>query len=175
VARRAVILARAQRCETWASVAIRALMPAPKNAPRSVARSLTQFQKILRERAAGAGYDRARDLPRLLPLWPRELETRSESDHARLLAMMRRALRRERQRGLAGHWTYDLARHAHLLRAYRAEVAAYLHGRATMGAAKHRRARAELDRSLRGRRAQRYFSRRVPSPIFLARSERARA
>ena len=103
-------------------------MPAPKNAPRSVAHSLTQFQKILREgsAAAGAGYDRASDLPRLLPLWPHELETRSESDHARLLAMMRRALRRERQLGLAGHWAYDLARHAQLLRAYRAEVAAYL-------------------------------------------------
>ncbi len=102
-------------------------MPAPKNASRSVARSLAQFHKILREGApsAGAGYDRASDLPRLLPLWPHEMEIRSESDHARLLAIMRRALRRERQRGLAGHWTYDLARHAQLLRAYRAEVAAY--------------------------------------------------
>jgi len=104
-------------------------MPAPKNAPRSVARFLSQFQKILSEgaTAGGAGYERTRDLPRLLPLWPHEVETPSASDHARLLAMMRRALRRERQRGLAGHWTYDLARHAQLLRAYRVEVAAYLH------------------------------------------------
>jgi hypothetical protein len=104
-------------------------MPAPKNAPRSVARSLAQFQKILREGASagGTGYERARDLPRLLPLWPHEMQTPSASDHARLLARMRCALRRERQRGLAGHWTYDLARHAQLLRAYRAEVAAYRH------------------------------------------------
>ncbi len=104
-------------------------MPAPKNARRSVARSLAQFQKILREGASagGAGYERARDLPRLLPLWPHEMETPCASYHARLLAMMRCALRRERQRGLAGHWTYDLARHAQLLRAYRAEVAAYRH------------------------------------------------
>lgn len=39
---------------------------------------------------------------------------------------MRRALRLERQRGRAGHWAYDLARHAQLLRAYRSEVADYL-------------------------------------------------
>jgi hypothetical protein len=71
-------------------------------------------------------YLRARDLPRLLPLWPHEIETSSASEHAVLLARMRRALRIERQRGLAGHWAYDLARHAQLLRAYRAETADYL-------------------------------------------------
>ena len=77
---------------------------------------------------AGAGYVRARDLPRLLPLWPHELTATTNADRARLLARLRRALRAERQRGLAGHWTYDLARHAQLLRAYRAEVAAHLQG-----------------------------------------------
>ena len=75
---------------------------------------------------ADAGYVRARDLPRLLPLWPHELAATTNADRARLLARLRRALRAERQRGLAGHWTYDLARHAQLLRAYRAEVAAHL-------------------------------------------------
>ncbi len=69
---------------------------------------------------------RARDLPKLVPLWPREIETLCRADHARLLAKLRRALRSERQRGLCGHWAYDLARHAQLLRAYRAETAAYL-------------------------------------------------
>ncbi|CAN1725104.1 protein of unknown function [Hyphomicrobium sp. 1Nfss2.1] len=39
---------------------------------------------------------------------------------------MRRALRLERQRGIAGHWAYDLARHAALLNAYRAETKDYL-------------------------------------------------
>jgi hypothetical protein len=78
--------------------------------------------------AAGAGYVRARDLPRLLPLWPHELTPATNADHALLLARLRRALRAERQRGLAGHWTYDLARHAQLLRAYRAEVVAHLQG-----------------------------------------------
>jgi hypothetical protein len=72
-----------------------------------------------------ASYQRARDLPRLLPLWPHEMETASIAEHARLLARMRRALRMERQRGIAGHWTYDLARHARLLCAYRAETDAY--------------------------------------------------
>jgi hypothetical protein len=72
-----------------------------------------------------ASYQRARDLPRLLPLWPHEVELGSIAEHALLLARMRRALRMERQRGIAGHWTYDLARHAQLLSAYRAETAAY--------------------------------------------------
>jgi hypothetical protein len=76
--------------------------------------------------ARSADYERARDLPKLLPLWAWELKTPSKAEHARLLARLRRALRAERQRGLGGHWTYDLARHAQLLRAYRAEVAAGL-------------------------------------------------
>jgi hypothetical protein len=76
--------------------------------------------------ARDAGYVRARDLPKLVPLWPNEIETLNRTDHARLLARLRRALRAERQRGLSGHWTYDLARHAQLLRAYRAEASSYL-------------------------------------------------
>ncbi|KWT64964.1 hypothetical protein APY04_3052 [Hyphomicrobium sulfonivorans] len=59
----------------------------------------------------------------MLSLWPHEVETPDCATHARLLARMRRALRLERQRGLAGHWAYDLNRHAMLLRAYRIEVA----------------------------------------------------
>jgi hypothetical protein len=69
----------------------------------------------------------ARDLPKLVPLWPCEIAVCAPSDHERLLAKLRRALRVERQRGIAGHWAYDLARHAQLLRAYRVETAAYLH------------------------------------------------
>ena len=71
-------------------------------------------------------YDRARDLPKLLPLWPLKIVTSKTADHAGLLARLRKALRAERQRGASGHWTYDLARHAQRLRAYRAEAAAYL-------------------------------------------------
>lgn len=76
--------------------------------------------------STASGYDRRRDLPRLLPLWPHEIAPDDLAEHARLLARMRRALRIERQRGIAGHWTYDLARHAALLRAYRAETQDYL-------------------------------------------------
>lgn len=71
---------------------------------------------------SGAAYERSRDLPHLLPLWPHEIEPATLADHARLLARVRRALRMERMRGVGGHWAYDLARHAALLRAYRAEV-----------------------------------------------------
>lgn len=70
------------------------------------------------------GYDRARDLPGLVALWPAEMADGSLAGRLRLLARLRTALRRERQRGLAGHWAYDLARHARLLEAYRREAAA---------------------------------------------------
>lgn len=72
----------------------------------------------------GSTYDRKRDLPRLVPLWPAEIDDVSTTGRLRLLGKLRKALRAERQRGVAGSWCYDLARHRHLLTAYRAEVAA---------------------------------------------------
>ena len=74
--------------------------------------------------SAKVPYDRARDLPRLLPLWPSEVADRSPEAHHRLLQRLRQALREERRRGLAGDWTYDLVRHAGLYRAWKAEMAA---------------------------------------------------
>ena len=76
-------------------------------------------------------YERGRDLARLLALWPDEMACRSRLEHRRLLARLETALRRERQRGIGGHWSYDLARHAQLLAAYGAEKALYetRHGR----------------------------------------------
>lgn len=68
-------------------------------------------------------YERARDLPKLVALWPAEVSDSSEAGRLRLLARLRSALRRERQRGLAGHWCYDLKRHVQLLAAYRSEAA----------------------------------------------------
>jgi hypothetical protein len=82
--------------------------------------------EVARAAISSGAYTRSRDLPRLVPVWPHELATQTPADHLRLLAKLRRALRAERRRGLAGHWAYDLARHAHLLRAYRCETAAYL-------------------------------------------------
>jgi hypothetical protein len=66
--------------------------------------------------------DRRAALGRLLPLWPHELEDQGVSARLRIIARLRKALRAERRRGLAGHWTYDLARHVELLRLYRAEL-----------------------------------------------------
>lgn len=75
--------------------------------------------------AAGtAAYLRSRDLPKLIALWPHELDDESQEGMFRVLAKLRRALRAERSRGLAGHWSYDLNRHLGPLSAYKAELAA---------------------------------------------------
>lgn len=62
-----------------------------------------------------------RELAYLLPVWPHERDDTTRAGAMRLVAKLRSALRAERQRGLRGHWAYDLARHAALLAAYRAE------------------------------------------------------
>jgi len=67
-------------------------------------------------------YDRNCDLPRLIQIWPRELDDRSQENLGLIVRKLRTALRAERQRGLAGHWTYDVARHSQLLVAYRIEL-----------------------------------------------------
>ena len=68
--------------------------------------------------------DRRAALGRLLPLWPHELADESPQGRLRVIARLRKALRAERRRGLAGHWTYELARHVELVRLYRAEASA---------------------------------------------------
>ena len=73
--------------------------------------------------AGAAAYSRARDLPKLIALWPHELDDQSQEGMFRVLAKLRRALRAERRRGLAGHWSYDLNRHLGLLSAYKGELA----------------------------------------------------
>lgn len=70
-------------------------------------------------------YIRARDLPRLIGIWPDALVGMDGPKHRRLVQKIAAALRRERQRGRAGHFAYDLARHQQLLRAYQAEKAAF--------------------------------------------------
>lgn len=69
-------------------------------------------------------YERTRDLPALLPVWPDEIANMTPEKHHRLIQRIRRALREERRRGLAGAWSYDLARHAGLYRALQEEIAA---------------------------------------------------
>lgn len=67
-------------------------------------------------------YDRSFDLPRLVAVWPQELADDSVAGRARMLARLEQALRAERQRGAAGHWTYDVSRHAQLILARWAEA-----------------------------------------------------
>lgn len=62
------------------------------------------------------------DLARLLPLWPHELNDMTTAGREKRIALLRKSLRAERRRGLAGHWTYDLGRHSALLRCYKREV-----------------------------------------------------
>jgi hypothetical protein len=72
--------------------------------------------------AAGAElYRRERHLPRLIAITPSELADSSPAADRRIVARLARALRSERTRGRAGHWTYDLNRHIALHQAYAAE------------------------------------------------------
>ena len=75
--------------------------------------------------AGARRYERERDLPKLVALWPKELVDRSDKGSLHILAKLRRALRAERTRGLAGHWSYDLNRHLGLASAFKAELANY--------------------------------------------------
>jgi len=75
--------------------------------------------------AGARRYVRERDLPKLIGLWPREIEDPSSKGALHILAKLRRALRAERTRGLGGHWSYDLNRHLGLLSAFKGELAAY--------------------------------------------------
>lgn len=72
--------------------------------------------------AAGVeNYDRGRDLRRLIRATTAELADTGLATRRALLARLARALRSERNRGRAGHWTYDLNRHIALRQAYEAE------------------------------------------------------
>ena len=66
-------------------------------------------------------YDRGRMLPRVLPIGPDEMAGVEPETTRRILLKLARALRAERSRGRAGHWTYDLNRHIGLLQALKAE------------------------------------------------------
>jgi hypothetical protein len=68
-----------------------------------------------------AAYQRQRCLPSLLPLLPAEIADGGEAMRRRIVGRLARALRAERMRGRAGHWSYDMNRHIALLQAYEAE------------------------------------------------------
>lgn len=60
-------------------------------------------------------------LPRLLPIGPEEIADLSPEGRLAVLRRIVRALRGERVRGRAGHWSYSLDRHLGLLQALAAE------------------------------------------------------
>ena len=72
-------------------------------------------------RAGAENYQRTRDLPKLARLMPNELSNETLDGAERIVALLRRALRAERNRARSGHWTYDLNRHIALRQAYLAE------------------------------------------------------
>lgn len=81
---------------------------------RSAARA---FDGVVRHGATL--FERALYLPRVLPGFD-EGDLSAEA-RRRTLARLARALRMERQRGRAGHWSYDLNRHIALAQAYESE------------------------------------------------------
>jgi hypothetical protein len=60
-------------------------------------------------------------LVRLLPLGPDEIAGSEPETTRRIVLKLAHALRVERARGRAGHWTYDLNRHIGLMQALKAE------------------------------------------------------
>lgn len=82
-------------------------------------RRASRFSKA--PRCGALDYDRERHLPALIACWPEEIRDMSAEGTARIVAALKKALRAERRRGQAGHWTYDLNRHISLATALRAE------------------------------------------------------
>lgn len=68
-------------------------------------------------------YERMRDVPRVIPVWPSELADDLIS-RAKLVARIEAALAVNKKRGVEGHWAYSLPRHGALLAVYREEKAA---------------------------------------------------
>lgn len=86
-----------------------------------MARPTTRAFSLHDSPARPAPYDRNRDLAPLLPLWPRELADLTRTGRRHVIARLERAIRDERRRGLMGHWSYDLVRHAALAKALKGE------------------------------------------------------
>ena len=89
---------------------------------------MSSFSKRIAQRTnPRTEVNRHSELSRLLPLWPGEIDDVSLFGRQRVCRMLGSALRRERSRGIAGHWTYDIARHLALVKAARREETALRH------------------------------------------------
>jgi hypothetical protein len=85
------------------------------------AKSTMRPERRVVDEAVIAGWDRERMLPRLIPVGPEELADRTPEGRLAILRRLAQALRGERRRGRAGHWSYDLDRHIGLVQALAAE------------------------------------------------------
>lgn len=74
-------------------------------------------------RPAKGTYCRIEQIPRLLKLWPRDVDDFSYPGTLKVVDMLRKALRAERARATARHWAYDLNRHLALIAALKEEEA----------------------------------------------------
>ncbi|QPC41264.1 hypothetical protein HW532_04350 [Kaustia mangrovi] len=85
--------------------------------------SLSRIRAARHLVAAGAArYDPDRHLERLFPEEVFASGKATATAGAARLARLKRALRTERRKGRAGHWSYDLNRHIGLLQAVKAEL-----------------------------------------------------
>lgn len=66
-------------------------------------------------------YERARRLPKILPLTPAECAGPEPQTTQMIVKRLAGALGRERRLGRGGHWIYDLNRHIALAQAWKAE------------------------------------------------------
>lgn len=96
-----------------------------------------------------ANYERARQLPSLIPIDRCELSDMSAETTQSLILRLEQALRAERARGRAAHWSYSLTKHIGIIQALRAERASLV----PKSAQAVRVARASLTRKRAPRRA----------------------
>jgi hypothetical protein len=90
--------------------------------PRGDPRRRSAGDGVGQDRTGGIGpWSRDRLLPRLIGIGPEEIADTSRAGRLAVLKRLLRALRGERMRGRAGHWSYSLDRHIGLVRAVAAE------------------------------------------------------
>ena len=96
-------------------------MTKPRERARPSIRTEAAGKRRVDDDATIAAWDRRRMLPRLIAIGPEELADDSREGRAAVIARLLGALRGERARGRAGHWSYSLDRHIGLVQALAAE------------------------------------------------------
>lgn len=93
--------------------------------------------------ADAAAYVRARDLKKLIAVFPSEIENHSRAGTEHIIGRITKCLAAERRRAIDGHWSYDLNRHIALLAAHKAELKQLAHLQNSEGLARFFQAAAE--------------------------------